>query len=358
MNLLTGNKGDWSELYVFFKLIADGKVHLGDAEKNIINEAYYTIEKIVRACNDSGFSYTPAGEFVKITSSLSTYPLFIEMSKFKEAANTLFDSLNSHVSGTYSNATIQEFMFAIGCTSISAPSTTKTDITLVIHDEQVNTSSELGFSIKSELGSASSLFNASGSTKIRYVVDFIDFERHHETINEQRDLSGMVSKIFELGGNISHHSVLNHTFANNLELIDGNLTVIISTMLLESYKRNQKNLSDLIAVLEEVNPCNFQLGSGHPFYSSKIKHFLLDVALGMTAGSVWDCVYQAAGGYLLVKRNGDVLCYHVYNKVKFENYLLANTKLDTPSTTRHNFGKIFTERGQTWLDLNLQIRFK
>lgn len=26
--MLTGNKGEWSELYVFFKLLADGKLNL------------------------------------------------------------------------------------------------------------------------------------------------------------------------------------------------------------------------------------------------------------------------------------------------------------------------------------------
>ncbi|MGB0477365.1 MAG: HpaII family restriction endonuclease, partial [Flavobacteriaceae bacterium] len=63
------------------------------------------------------------------------------------------------------------------------------------------------------------------------------------------------------------------------------------------------------------------------------------------------------GGYLIVKNNGDILCYHVYNKNEFEDYLLNNTKLDTASSSRHEFGKLFQENGKIYLKLNLQIRF-
>jgi len=63
------------------------------------------------------------------------------------------------------------------------------------------------------------------------------------------------------------------------------------------------------------------------------------------------------GGYLIVKDNGDILCYHIYNKNEFEDYLLNNTKLDTASSSRHEFGKLFQENGKIYLKLNLQIRF-
>ena len=31
---MTGNKGEWSEIYTLFKLLADGRVHAGDEELN------------------------------------------------------------------------------------------------------------------------------------------------------------------------------------------------------------------------------------------------------------------------------------------------------------------------------------
>lgn len=73
---------------------------------------------------------------------------------------------------------------------------------------------------------------------------------------------------------------------------------------------------------------------------------------------VWEGVYDAIGGYLIVKATGEVLCYHIYNKNEFENYLFANTKLETASSTRHEYGKIYEDNGQFFFKLNLQIRFK
>ena len=38
------------------------------------------------------------------------------------------------------------------------------------------------------------------------------------------------------------------------------------------------------------------------------------------------------------------------------DYLLENTKLDTPSSSRHRFGNIYKENGRYFIKLNLQIR--
>ena len=43
---------------------------------------------------------------------------------------------------------------------------------------------------------------------------------------------------------------------------------------------------------------------------------------------------------------------------QFEDYLFANTKLETASSTRHDFGKIYEEGENYYFKLNLQIRFK
>ena len=64
------------------------------------------------------------------------------------------------------------------------------------------------------------------------------------------------------------------------------------------------------------------------------------------------------GGYLIVTDNGEILCYHIYDKNEFENYLLANTKLETASSSKHRFGEIYEEKEELYFKLNLQIRFK
>lgn len=38
--MLSGNRGEWSELYLLLRLLADGKVHGADRELNKIDHIY------------------------------------------------------------------------------------------------------------------------------------------------------------------------------------------------------------------------------------------------------------------------------------------------------------------------------
>lgn len=84
---------------------------------------------------------------------------------------------------------------------------------------------------------------------------------------------------------------------------------------------------------------------------------LTDIALGLMPSKVWSGTYDATGGYLVVKKNGQILCYHIYNRNDFENYLFFNTKLETASTSKYDFGELYEENGNIYFKLNLQIRF-
>ena len=129
------------------------------------------------------------------------------------------------------------------------------------------------------------------------------------------------------------------------------------TIIFNFYTSNSSKIIDLISKVEEDNPLNFDISDRHKFYTYKTKRLLTDIALGMMPSKVWSGEYDATGGYLIVKEDGDILCYHIYNKNEFENYLINNTKLDTASSTRHDFGCIYEENGELFFKLNLQIRF-
>jgi type II restriction enzyme len=123
------------------------------------------------------------------------------------------------------------------------------------------------------------------------------------------------------------------------------------------YSTKYSKLSDLSDELTKNNPLNFDLNHNHGFYEYKLKKFLTDVAVGMMPSKVWNGVYDATGGYLIVKENGEVLAYHLFNRNEFEDYLFLNTKLETASTTRHDFGKVYLKDNDCFINLNLQIRF-
>lgn len=63
----------------------------------------------------------------------------------------------------------------------------------------------------------------------------------------------------------------------------------------------------------------------------------------MVPSKEWNGDIVAQGGYIVVKENGDVVCYHLYNRDEFRNYLFEKTKFETASSNRHNFGVIYEQ---------------
>ena len=78
----------------------------------------------------------------------------------------------------------------------------------------------------------------------------------------------------------------------------------------------------------------------------------------MTPSEQWKGRYDANGGYIVVREDGEVVCYHFYERNDLEDYLFEHTVIDTPSQSRHKFGQIYAIDGEFYLDLNFQIRFK
>lgn len=102
----------------------------------------------------------------------------------------------------------------------------------------------------------------------------------------------------------------------------------------------------------------YKLADGHDYYGYKTKSLLVSSALGMLPSKPWSGRYEANGGYLIVKNDGDVICFHLYDRNLLEDYLLYNTKFETPKSGRHNMGYVYREGDKYYFNLVLQIRFK
>lgn len=95
------------------------------------------------------------------------------------------------------------------------------------------------------------------------------------------------------------------------------------------------------------------------FYEHKMKVLLLDTALVMTPAKEWNGRYDANGGYLVVRQDGEIVCYHFYNRNDVEDYLYNNTRFERASRSRYHFGKLFRkDDDNVYIKLYLQIRFK
>jgi type II restriction enzyme len=357
--MITGNKGEWSEIYTLFKLLGDKKLFPGNKEIEKLEGIVYPILRVLRTENNGNFAYSIEDEIILISGGEEV--LKIAISAFKEKAKFLLEKIKANRERTFSVPEIEEFMQTINCLSLKASSTAKTDITIVIHDQRTNQQPALGFSIKSQLGSPSTLLNAGKTTNFIFRIDNLkltDSEiKEINSIDSRSKIMDRINSVLQSNGQFNYVKTERQIFSNNLILIDSKLPEILSQIVYDFYSSRKSTITDLVDNTNTKNPLNFDISYEHKFYEYKVKRFLTDIALGMMPSKVWTGQYDATGGYLIVKENGDILCYHIYNKNEFENYLFTNTKLETASSTRHQFGKIYEENDQLYFKLNLQIRF-
>ncbi|MCL2006801.1 MAG: HpaII family restriction endonuclease [Treponema sp.] len=360
---MTGNRGEWSEIYVFLKLLSDGKLHAADASLNMIRGVYYPIIKIIRQEYDRKLEYSidKNSESIKITDSITKEEISqFPITEFAEQAKRLLEKIIHSSGSAFEIPEIEKFLKEINIYTLIAAKTEKTDIKIVVHDFYTGLQVELGFSIKSLLGMNSTLFNPGNTTNFIYEVmgpGSIDISEIN-SIETTPKIASRIAEIRRRGYKIVFEKIQSDTFQQNLQLIDSNLPSIISELLLIKYSTpGTASLSKTLDQLTKNNPLGYNLLQGHPFYEYKIKNFLTDSALGMTPSGIWTGKYNATGGIIIVKGNGEVVCYHIYNRNEFQDYLLNNTRLEQASTTRYGFGSLYEEKGKTYLKLNLQVRF-
>ena len=357
--MLKGNKGEWSEIYTLLKIISDRNLFAGDCDLKKIEALIFPIIKILRDESNGTYEYAYESNLVVVKGEHEEFR--IPITQFQEKAVLLLSKLKETTAATFSIPEIETFINSFNCVSLKAKSTVKSDISIVIHDQRTGTTPELGFSIKSQLGGASTLLNAGKTTNFIYEIEGAVLTDHQiqeiNQIDTRSKIKDRIEKIRGHSGSLSFRKTESSIFGNNLTLIDSFLSNILAELVFLFFSTGHSRTVDLVSVISKSNPLGFNLETNHPFYSYKIKRLLTDIALGMMPSKVWKGELDATGGYLVVKEDGEVLCYHIYNRNEFEDYLLNNTKLETASSTRHEFGTVYKEGNKQFFKLNLQIRF-
>lgn len=356
---LTGNKGEWSEIYTLFRLLGEGKVHAGDANLNKL-DLYYPILNIIRE-ESKRYEYKPNKQqnIVIIDEDGNEYAR-ISMDKFMEESTLLLDAIKSTNQRAFEIPRAEGFMNEIGCTKLKAPSADKADIHIVIHDLRTNMTPELGFSIKSQLGSPSTLLNAGETTNIRYqVMGGTITDKELAEINAVKDHLPRMQALSERGYRLEYSDIEHQTFKNNLLFLDTCMPEFVAACLIcDSMPNATSSIKDAVEIVASRNPFGFTGKDVAAFYEHKMKVLLLDAALGMTPAKEWKGRYDANGGYLVVKKDGEIICYHFYNRNDVEDYLYYNTRFERASRSRYHFGSLYRgEDGMVYMKLNLQIRF-
>ena len=158
MPRLSGNKGEWSEIYVFLRLLEMGKLYAADGNLNRIDSVFYDIINIIRSENAGvlEFRVNRADNIISVYNT-DTDEILIELSseEFADVATKLYNEIVAASGSSFCSADTEDFLDKIGVETLKAKSNDKADIRIKIHDINTGYESVQGFSVKSRLGSAS-----------------------------------------------------------------------------------------------------------------------------------------------------------------------------------------------------------
>jgi hypothetical protein len=343
---LTMNRGEWSEAYALLTLIQSPDFILSDSHLNSTSSQQYKISSILLPTDGVNKFVELSLNGTNVIARFEWQANSIPVVDIKAVAEELFQEIQNSTTTTFSFNKLDSLWDKFFNPKIKATSANKSDIQIKVLDKNTQKESIKGFSIKSNLGSATSLLNASQLTNFLYEVP----SSAGLTDSTPKELGKQVKSL-----SLTHHGSISPTYKSNLAKVDKNLEMLISCLLLEYYgaSNREKFIKDLLPFVINKNPLNLPSANS---YEKIISTFLKATAFGMVPRVLWDGTLSANGGMIVIKENGELANFYLDDTLSSENlekYLLENCFFDTASTSRHEFGEIYNI---TFFKFNLLIR--
>ena len=257
--------------------------------------------------------------------------------------------------------------------NLSAKASDKSDFSGAVLSQDIPVIQRLGFSVKSHLGSEPTLINASEeNSAFRFEVLRNGKEFSSQEVKELVSLSmDEASKEIRQGNvELKFSRALGANLDYNLRLIDTFGPELVASLLCESFTQEIPLSTNLAKIIDMI--CENDRASKYPviqglgatkkdrvsMLSFKLKSILLAFATGATVSTKWDGKDDATGGFLVVTKEGKVVCLELFTRNAIGDYLLDWTRFERPSRTRHHYGMFVEGNGKVYFDLQLQVRFK
>ena len=341
---MRGNIGEWSEAYTFLRLLLDGEASEADSDFQPLGSGI-KFDQLMRDEN--------AGR-----KSLDTRQLNYGLDGFSVTPHEIEEALREFerlVStrkklGSFELPAVSGVLQRLGMDQLKASSKTKIDLLAKLDTGLPGQDKIVGFSIKSELGSPSTLVNAGSHTAFKFelIGDVGLALRLGEEVPSSQ-VANLLKRLAENQVFLNPVGPKSSRFRENLEFFGTDAPNLVSSLLVGYYSGLGKSVWSLLHNL------GFE-GSHHDQAKYKVGQFLRAAALGMRPATPWTGFNELHGGFLILRKTGKVLALLASNEELFREYLLKHSYFDTPSTPRHKFGFIYLEDGVAYLDLNLQIR--
>ncbi|MBQ3431960.1 MAG: HpaII family restriction endonuclease [Clostridia bacterium] len=389
---LSGNKGEWSEIYIFLKLMCDGKVHAADMNMNRLADVFLNIIKIIREeYQNQKYEYI-TGPTIKIFLNAAESGPELSVERYKNAKDVLWETISRSTRGNgITCEPIDEFLNEIHITKLKAPAVQQSeffggtqDITMQVQDYRNGIASIIGFSCKSDFTAKSTLFNASkDNTNFVYRIEgnindalMNEFNNAYSYRNKRNKETGVMEPhavvairdrivlLKNAGCDIVYDDMAKTSAKRNLILSGGNEMPLVVANMLKAYYFEGEGLaanSSIEYALNYViqnNSANYEFTDIDSMYRRKVGTLLYDMFTGMRLSNPWDGRSSVNGGYIVAKDDGDVVAYHSCMADEFKDFLIHQLGFESPSATRHQYMSVYKDGDNYYLKLNLQVRFK
>lgn len=371
---LKGNKGEWSEIYIFFKLLSDGKVYAADQNMKKIRDKFLSIVRIIREeIKGKEYSYFP-GKTVIIKLNENEVAR-IDCTKIKSYKNKIWDMIISATETTFTNKDITDFLESLYIQKLKSPAEKTNnflggtqDIVLETQDYRSGINQIMGFSCKSDIDAGATLFNASGdNTNFEYEIIGNINDRIMEESNSLVDKNGHISvgsrmkflrdKNLDVAfispvGKIARENIITCCGTEMPKILGGMLKYYFYERLGE--KTQVKECLNYLALKDFAG---YGFRNNYDTYRVRIENLLYSMFTGLRFGKKWNGRAEVNGGYIVVKKDGDFVAYHSCIADEFKDFLLEKLRFKTQSCTRHKCMEIYKKDGEYFIKFPLQLRF-
>jgi len=349
----TYNKGEWSELYTFLYTLGHGEIYAANEEMVKESDVKYNVISAFQKDTE----YIIDKEKNEIIHDYNNKQYSHSIDEIKETSEVIFQEIKRGKGRTFTIPEADKVIDSLHINSLKAGSNLKGDINITVHDVYTNTKHILSFSVKSYIGGRATLLNSSKQTTFVYELTKPLTSQEIKEVNAvatSNKIRDKIMKIGNLGSSLRFYDCPSPVFVKNLKMIDYNLPSILAELYLASYFVKGKRIKEVISYYIQQNP-----NEDVDLINYKVNQLLVAVALGMVPDTTWNGIDEATGGYMVVKEDGEILCYHLYERNKLSRYLFTHTSFDTPSSSRYGIGDIYIDplTRKQFLNLNIQIRF-
>ena len=350
-------KREWSELYAFFRLLADGYVHAGtpDAKKN--EEFRWPVAMVQREEHDGTRQYIIESENIRIKGE--NINKLISREDFATVAEMILNGIKqSKEMDVTSPEGVEEFLDEVAIFDLEAKTEDRTDFYVAFYSVEAPL---VGFCVRSRLSPMFPLLDGGRTANFKFEQVGVKFAT--PTVNkinafgEEEDVVGRMLMIERLGGNLKFNDAADKIFRSNLGMIDLHFPRVLGEMCRAMHLEGMTKVSELTEYIKQLNPLKIkeELITKHRYYEHKMKEFLLALAFGMRPAKMYNGSDSAVAGFLMIDGAGEVLCYQKSDRQTFADFLYYNTRLEKGPTAKDKYGYLEKENGVYYFKLNLKI---